>query len=102
MQSRSTGILFTQYFRPDGKTEPVTIHLPEIQRQADELLALGYRFECEVLRTNEASFTIIHPARESEGDLAIEVVPNGPEVPAAVTRLIRNFYDKLLTQPRSG
>ena len=85
-------IHFTQYLRPDGRREPVTIDRPEeIAKLASLITDRGYRFECEHLATGHASLTIAG----LDDDEDIEVVPNGPEVPAAVDRLIKRFAAKI-------
>lgn len=85
-------IHFTQYLRPDGRREPVTIDRPEeIAKLASLITDRGYRFECEHLPTGHASLTIAGP----DDDEDIEVVPNGPEVPAAVDRMIKRFAAKI-------
>lgn len=90
-------IRFTQYLRPKGQQEPVYIQRSqEVEAKAETLSTLGYRFECEVLRTGDVSLTIVHPHHAAEGDLAIELVPNGPSVPAAVDTLITKFHTKTL------
>lgn len=82
-------IRFTQYLRPNGIPVTVTIDRPtEIEAKAAKIAARGYRFECEELTDGTVSLTI---ADEIEGDLAIELVPNGPGVPAAVDRLVTGF-----------
>lgn len=81
-------IQFTQYLRPDGHRAPVEIEVrDEVADKADRIVAAGYRFECEHLTTGHASLTISN----DKHDLAIEVVPNGPDVPLAVDRLILDF-----------
>ena len=81
-------IPFTQYLRPLGKPVPVTIDRPHrIADLAEKIIARGFRFECEHLRTGHASFTIT----DEDGDADIEVVPNGPEVPSAIDRMIERF-----------
>jgi hypothetical protein len=78
-------IPFTQYLRPDGRPTPVEIDRPEdIERMAQRFIDAGGRFECEHLTTGHASLT----ATWNGEDIAIEVVGNGPEVPAAVDRLV--------------
>jgi hypothetical protein len=85
-------IPFTQYLRPDGRKEPVEIDRPpEIEQLAQEFIARGGYFECEELNTGHASFTAGHPDAE-EGDIAIEVVMNGPDVLEAVDRLVRKAH----------
>lgn len=81
-------IPFTQFLRPDGRQMVVTIERPaEIAAKAEKIMARGLRFECEHLTTGHVSLTIA----DDDGDHAIEVVENGPEVPAAVDRLISQF-----------
>lgn len=80
-------IPFTQYLLPDGRKKSVSIERPdEIETRARRLIDAGYRFECEVLTTGDISLTVVDPY--DEGDIAIEVVSNGPEVPVAVDRLV--------------
>lgn len=82
----TAAIQFTQYMRPDGRAVPVWIERPaEIAAKAEAIVARGLCFECEQLATGDVSLTITDP---DEGDVDIEVVPNGPEVPAAVDRLV--------------
>lgn len=83
-------IPFTQYLRPDGRAIPVTIDMPdEVHAKAIAIIAAGYRFEVEHLTTGHASLTIFDPGEEV--DVAIEVVPNGPEVPEAIERMVLGF-----------
>lgn len=65
---------------------------------AHEVVAQGYRLECEQLRTGEASFYVAavpqpgdYPGTDDQ-PIACEVVPNGPEVEEAVDRLVRSAY----------
>jgi hypothetical protein len=82
-------IPFTQCLRPDGRKRPVEFDRPpEIERLAREFIDHGGYFECEELTTGHASLTAGHPDAET-GDIAIEVVVNGPEVPGAVDRLVK-------------
>ena len=81
-------IHFTQYLRPHGRPVPVFIDRPdEIAAKADAIRARGFQFECEELTTGDVSLTISN----DDGDHDIEVVPNGPDVPDAVDRLITRF-----------
>jgi hypothetical protein len=83
-------ILFTQYLRPNGRKELIEINMSqELEEKADNIIKRGFRFECEVLTTDHVSFTI-HDIEKGE-DVAIEVVENGPKVPAAIERLVNNF-----------
>ena len=83
-------IPFTQYVMPDGRKEPVEISRPEaIEVKARQIIASGFRFEVEMLKTGEVSMTITN---DKDGDVAIEVVPdNGPGIPEAVDRMIMNW-----------
>lgn len=82
-------IPFTQFFRPDGRRQSVTITRPcEIRHIAAELIATGHEFHIEVLRTREISMTCFDMSLEE--DIAIEVCPNGPEVLTAVDKLIQS------------
>lgn len=84
-------IEFTQYIMPYGRPQPVSIDRPdEIAAKAKAITDEGYRFECEVLSTGEVSLTVC----DDDGDLDIEVVPNGPSVPEAVDRLITRFLGR--------
>lgn len=76
---------FTQYLRPDGRKVSVSIERPEnIATKAQSIIDRGLRFECEQLIDGSISLTI----SDDNGDIDIEVVPNGPEVPPAVDRLV--------------
>ncbi|MEH2695620.1 hypothetical protein GFL93_12645 [Rhizobium leguminosarum bv. viciae] len=83
-------IHFTQYLMPDGRPSDVRIDRPDhIAEKAQEILSKGFKFECEMLSDYRTiSLTITHP---KDGDLEIEVVPNGPEVPVAIDRMIERF-----------
>ena len=81
-------IEFTQYLAPTGRKASVRIDRPEpVHAKAQEIAGKGFRFEVEILSTGDVSLTIA----DDDGDHAIEVVPNGPEVPAAVDRMILGF-----------
>lgn len=85
-------IPFTQYLRPDGRRVSVTVdRSPEVEAKARVVIDAGLRFECEVLSDRRTvSLTVADPVAEK--DVAIEVVPNGPEVPEAVDRLVESAY----------
>lgn len=90
MKQKRMSIGFTQYLRPDGRTRAVEIEMPaEVEALAAHFVAAGGRFECEELRTGEASFTAVFRVEGEIQDIAIEVVPNGPPVVDAVERLVR-------------
>ena len=89
MTASTAEIPFTQFMRPDGRAVPVFIARPQpIVEKAQRIIASGYRFECEHLSDGHVSLTI---ANDKRGDVDIEVVPNGPEVPVAVDRLVTSF-----------
>jgi hypothetical protein len=83
-------IPFTQFLRPHGRPIEVRIDRPdEVAIAAEEIRAAGFAFECEELSTGEVSLTIRD--LKDGGDADIEVCANGPDVPAAVDRLITRF-----------
>jgi hypothetical protein len=83
---------FTQYLRPDGRRAAVTIDRPDyIADKAFAIIAKGFRFECEQLRTGHVSFTVA----DDDGDIGIEICMNGVNVPEAVDKLIERVYDEL-------
>jgi hypothetical protein len=83
-------IPFTQYLRPDGRKRAVEIEMPEpIEALAQIFINHGGRFECEHLRTGHVSFAAVHEVDGVDEDIAIELCPNGPDVPFAVELLVR-------------
>lgn len=86
---RPNDIEFTQYLMPHGRQIAVRIECPEdVAAKARGIIAAGFRFECEMLNDyTTISLTIVG----DKADHAIEVVPNGPEVPKAVDRMILDF-----------
>jgi hypothetical protein len=81
-------IKFTQFLMPDGRRTPVTIDRPdEIEALAEEVIKGGGSFEIEVLSTGVVSITCEDHGREET--LAHELCENGPPVPAAVDRVVR-------------
>jgi hypothetical protein len=82
-------IPFTQYLMPDGRKRRQFIDVAEdVAAKASAIIEEGLAFECELLTTGEASFTITDPKR---GDLDIRVVPNGPGVREAIEEMVRQF-----------
>ena len=63
----------------------------EIEKMAQKFIACGGVYECEHLRTNDASLTAVF----NGADIAIEVVPNGPKVLDAVDKLVRRSIEWL-------
>jgi hypothetical protein len=88
-------IPFTQYLLPNGERKATSIEMDDsISALADELIAKGYRFECEILTTSDVSLTCVDP--EDTGDIAMVICKNGPDVPTFVEKLVRHAveYDK--------
>jgi len=90
-------VKFTQYLMPDGRQQQVVIDRPnEVVDKADELNRLGFRFELEMLSDyRTVSLTV---AKDDE-DVEIELCDNGPEIPAAVDRLIERAYRAVKGEP---
>lgn len=90
-----TGIPFTQYLLPDGRTRPQWIDRPpEIETLAAKFIAAGGRYECEMLTTGEVSFTAV--LDDDDPPIAIEVCDNGVDVPAKVDQLVRHSVARLI------
>lgn len=84
-------IPFTRYHLPNGRRSRTSIDRPHtVERWAEAVTDAGWRFEVEVLTTGEVSLTVHDP--DTEEDVAIEVVPNGEGVGAAVDRLVSSAY----------
>ncbi len=84
-------IEFTQYMLPDGRNRPVRVNVPQpVFEKAQDIIASGHRFECEMLNDMKTISVTIHNI-EDEEDVAIEVVPNGPGVTEAIDRMIMDF-----------
>lgn len=82
-------IPFTEFVLPHGRTREQWIEVdPSVADKARTIIARGFRFECELLRTGQVSLTITDP---EDGDADIRVVPNGPGVREAVEDLVRQF-----------
>lgn len=83
-------IPFTQFILPHGRREHVEIHRPDVAPLADEFIDAGGKFECEMLQDYRTiSLTAaFNTKQDGWQDIAIRLVPNGPEVPGAVASLI--------------
>ncbi len=81
-------IPFIQYVLSHCRRKEISIDRPdEVAAPALALIEKGYRFECEMLNDMETiSLTVVGP--EDDGDVAIELTKNGPEIIAAVDRLV--------------
>ena len=85
-------IPFTQYLRPHGDQEAVTIDMEdqELHDKAEALIEADYHFDIEELTTGMVSMTC---ERDTEkDDFHIQLCPNGPEVVDAVRALVENAY----------
>ena len=84
--SETVTVPVMQFLRPDGTERAATTKLPaEFADVIAQLHNAGCRFEAEMLTTGEVSITIA----DMERDLDIEVVPNGPEVQAAMLKILQ-------------
>jgi hypothetical protein len=89
-------IPFTQYLRPNGRRRPMTIDRPQpIEDLASAVDIAGGKFTCEELSTGEVSVACEY----GDQDIACEVCPNGPEVEAAVDRMIKTAYKRITGRP---
>lgn len=82
---------FTQFMMPDGRKVKVSIEMSnEIEQLARKFIIAGGWFECEMLSDKTmVSLTACWHRPDGDNDVESELVPNGPEVPKAVERLIR-------------
>jgi len=84
-------ILFTQYLRPFGIPRPMKIDRPpDIEKMAQAIIAKGMVFEVEELTTGDVSLTIGDKVKEE--DIAIQLCENGPAVPEAVDKLVKEGF----------
>lgn len=83
-------IPFTQFSLPKGERRAISIMVaPAAAAKAQTIIAAGFTFECEVLRSGNVSLTITHPEK---GDLAIRVRRNDRRsIVAAVEEMVRDF-----------
>lgn len=86
-------ISFTQYLMPHGRKDTVRIDRPEdIAAKAAIIASAGYTLACEMLSDFQ---TISLTVENDDGDFDIEICANGPDVPAAVDRLIIRASSRL-------
>lgn len=85
---------FTQFLRPDGRRRETEIHRsPEIEALANGLAMQGYSFEIEELSTGDVSMEVVKHGGDDPEVIAGEICRNGPEVPIAVDKMIRDAAD---------
>lgn len=83
-------IPFTQFYQPYGEQRPTTIDLDDdCYDKYLEITKCGCRLTSEVLSTGVCSFCIECP--ELEEDFEITLVQNGPQVPGAIMKMLREF-----------
>ncbi len=79
-----------QYMRPDGRQVKGFMDIPDnLGQKYIALVDSGCNVAAELLMTGQVSFTIEDPVVED--DFRIELVENGPKVPAALARLVDSF-----------
>ena len=75
-----------QYLMPHGRSKKVTTELPvELWPLYEAMIAAGYRFEAEMLGTEEISVTISN----DDGDIDCEVIPNDESVQVAMAGMLK-------------
>lgn len=85
-------IPFTQYMLPNGRQVDTSFPADDLTHEAaQKIIAQGARFAAEVLRTGAVSLTVEY----DDDDIAIEVVPNGPEVLSAIVKLVKDATNEL-------
>lgn len=91
MTDNMGAIQFTEFVLPRGEKRNMHVKRPfAITQKAKHILALGYRFEAEILPNSKVSLTITSDIC----DVCIEICNNGPEVLEAVDRLIMSFTEE--------
>lgn len=91
-----SGIYFAQWLPPDGQRRPMWIDRPaEIVTLARQIVEAGGSFHIEKLRTGEVSMTVERDNDDEIDVLAAEICKNGPDVPAAVDRLVQTAHREL-------
>lgn len=79
---------FVQFHLPNGRQTFEFIELPDtLKLKVDAIHQWECRLTAEVLGNGICSFCVEH----YHGDFDMELCPNGPEVPAAITELIERF-----------
>ena len=85
---------FTQYLYPDGRREHREFKASEAtEKLATELQDAGWHFECEC---NPRTSIVLVDCCDHEEQLAQEAELNGPDVPAAVERLVTTAHARWL------
>ena len=82
-----------QFLRPNRMRHDMKVSLPiELEGNYREMLGAGFRFEAEVLVTDQVSVTISTSCARTEdcGDIDISLTVNGPGVIEGMARMLRN------------
>lgn len=84
-------IPFTQFLLPRGERRDAEIDRPtESEALAEQFIAAGGRYECEVLTTGQVSLTAVKEVDGEPDDIAIVICRNEPGVIAVkVDELVR-------------
>jgi len=85
-------IPFTQYLLPNGRRRDEAIERPpEIEALAQQFIASGGRYECEILTTGHVSLTAVKTIDENEGPQDVEIIicANGPGIKEKVDELVK-------------
>jgi len=88
-------IPFTQYLLPNGRTKEITIDRPgDIAELAEKFIQVGGRFAAEILMTGQIALYAEKEDKEEE-PVAMEIIPNGPEVIEAVDKIIKKAGESI-------
>lgn len=89
-------IPFTQYLLPDGRPVPVSIDRPqEVADLAQQIMARGYRFECEMLSDyRTVSLTITNDGGDADGVVCFNGAPVPEKIDAMVVRFAKSLRIK--------
>jgi len=89
-------IQFTQYLRPNGRTQTIHIEMDEeTEKKAAELIESGAVFEAEVLSNGIVSLECLNTAVDEDDPrfyLSARLVENGPAVVSVVKTLVEDAY----------
>ena len=84
-----SGIPFTQYFRPDGRTEARWIARPaDIETAALRFMYAGGNYTAEILPTGEVSLAAVKRVGGELRDVELIVCSNDEDVLPAVDQLV--------------
>lgn len=94
-------IQFTQFMFPDGERKPMPFDADETtEGMARELSEAGWQFEIECHPDTQ----MVHgDCCNDAGQLALFLVPNGPEVPPAIMAMVKEAWGRwvALGKPRA-